>query len=81
VLSFTYATIAGYVTALIAKRREMFHAMALAVFMFILGVSATISMTAPEHRIKELLFSVVGVLGVWAGAKLRLRRINSAKAL
>ena len=72
VLSFVYATIAGYVTAFIAQRREMFHALALAGFMFVLGVATTVSMTAPEHRLKEIAFTIVGVAGVWVGAHLRL---------
>ncbi|MEQ1877766.1 MAG: hypothetical protein ABL958_14070 [Bdellovibrionia bacterium] len=77
VLSFLYAAIAGYVTATIARRNEMMHAAALAIFMLILGIAASVSMAAPERILQELMFSVVGMAGVLFGAKIRARAVIS----
>jgi len=64
------AGLGGYVCAWIARRREMHHALALAVVLAVGGIVTTLVEPGPAWH--GLALGALGVLGVPLGARLRI---------
>jgi hypothetical protein len=73
---FVYAVAGGYVTAVVARRSEIKHALALGALMVVLGV---VTLAAEYGRYPlwyQLGLVLIAVPGVVSGASLRARRVS-----
>jgi len=76
---FVFAVVGGYVTAMIAKRSEMKHAMALAVFSVLMGIVSMVASAGQEPFWYQIANMVVMVSAVVLGGYLRVRQVRKAR--
>jgi hypothetical protein len=79
--SLSFSVLGGYVTALIARRKEMQHAFALGVLQFAMGLVATIKLFDTAPLWYHVLFLTLLIPAILIGGQLRLmqkRRLGHA---
>ena len=76
---FVFGVIGGYVTAVIAKRLEMKHTMALAGLSVLMGIVSMISFAGQEPFWYSIANMVIMVCAVVLGGYLRARQMMTAR--
>ncbi len=77
VCSLGFATLSGYLTAIVAKRAPVFHTGLLAVLLAAVWGVSTFLLPSVEPLSMAILNLVIGVAGVMAGGTWRLRQMKA----
>ena len=80
VFGFVFAGAGGYVCALIAKRSEMNHAMALAGLVVVMAIISMIGAAGREPLWYQLAGLVIGIGGVLIGGLVRAGQVGKSSA-
>lgn len=80
VCSLGFATLSGWLTALVAQRAPIFHAGLLSVLLTIIWAIATFASSSAEPLSVAALNLAIGVAGVMVGGWLRLRQMKAKDA-
>ena len=72
-----FATLGGWLTALIARRAPVAHAIALSLMVTLIWIVYTFTNETQEPLALSLLNLAIAILGVVTGGWLRLRQINA----
>jgi hypothetical protein len=79
-LSFLYAFLGGYVTATIARRAEMRHALALSAIVLALGLLSAVGEQEIAPRWFRVMTPLVGIPGVLLGSRMRALRARTVRS-
>ncbi len=78
---FVFAVVGGYVTAMIAGRSELKHALALALLSVLMGIVSMVASAGREPRWYQIANMVVMVSAVVLGGYLRVRKARGQGGL
>jgi ABC-type multidrug transport system permease subunit len=70
--SLLFSVLGGYVTALVAKRKELQHALALGVLQFVMGIAATIKFFDTAPLWYHVVFLTLLIPAILVGGQLRM---------
>jgi MFS-type transporter involved in bile tolerance (Atg22 family) len=80
VLSFAFSLAAGYLTARLARRKELTHALVLGVLQLVMGIAAEAANFEALPLWYHLLFLVLLIPGNLCGGMLRARQLRESFA-